>query len=69
MRITRKYDNECSDGTCPAIFDTDDPETVAFQGATLTDAQALRDVGQVPAHEGVVLLPRRLFESYLREHP
>jgi hypothetical protein len=69
MRITRKYDNECSDGTCPAIFDTDDPETVAFQGATLTDTQALRDVGQVPPHEGVVLLPRRLFESYLREHP
>ena len=24
MRITRKYDNGCSDGTCPAIFDTDD---------------------------------------------
>lgn len=66
MRITRKY-GTCSDGTCPAILDTDDPEMVAFQGTTLTDPQALRDVGQVPAHETVVLLPRSLFEAYLRE--
>jgi len=66
MRITRKHGG-CSDGTCPAIYDTDDPEVVAVQGATLTDAQALQDVGQVPGHESVVLLPRSLFESYAKE--
>jgi hypothetical protein len=68
MRITRRHGG-CSDGTCPAIYDTDDPEVVAVQGATLTDAAALRDIGTVPGHEGVVLLPRRIFESYGKEGP
>ena len=63
MRITRTH-RGCSDGTCPAIYDTDDPDVLAVQGATLTDAQALDDIGAVPGHETVVLLPRSLFESY-----
>jgi hypothetical protein len=65
VRITRKY-GDCSDGTCPAIMETDNPEVVAFQGARLTDPEALGDVGDVPAHEGVVLLPRALVDEYLR---
>lgn len=68
MRITASY-GDCSDGTCPAIHDTDDPELVAFQGSTLTDPQALADIGDVPAHEGVVLLPRALVEGYMRGRP
>ena len=48
MRITRKH-GECSDGTCPAVYDTDDPEMVGVQGAILTDAQALGDIGEIPA--------------------
>ncbi len=68
MRITRKH-GECSDGTCPAVYDTDDPAMVGVQGAILTDAQALADIGEIPAHESVVLLPRSLFESYARERP
>ena len=68
MRITRRTGG-CSDGTCPAIYDTDDPAVVAVQGATLTDAVALADIGQVPGHESVVLLPRSLFESYAKEGP
>ena len=66
MRITRKY-GDCSDGTCPALYDTDDPELIAVQGTTLADAQALADIGQVPGHESVVLLPRGLVERYARE--
>ena len=66
VRITRKY-GDCHDGTCPAIMETDDPGVIAFQGAHLTDPQALADVGDVPAHEGVVLLPRSLVEDYLRQ--
>jgi len=65
MRITRKH-GECSDGTCPAVYDTDDPEMVGVQGAILADVQALADIGEIPAHESVVLLPRSLFESYVR---
>jgi hypothetical protein len=68
MRITRKH-GECSDGTCPAVYDTDDPEMVGVQGAILTDVQALGDIGEIPAHESVVLLPRSLFESYVRGRP
>ena len=68
MRITRKH-GECSDGTCPAVYDTDDPEMVGVQGAILTDVHALGDIGEIPAHESVVLLPRSLFESYVRGRP
>ena len=63
MRLTRKLSG-CDDGTCPAIWDTDDPQLVAVQGAILTDPQALRRPGQVPAHEQVVLLPRAILDGY-----
>jgi hypothetical protein len=63
VQFTRKH-SDCNDGTCPAIWDTDDPELVGVQG-TLTDARS--GLGQVPPHEQVVLIPRHLLESYLKE--
>jgi len=68
MRITGKVGG-CDDGTCPAIYDTDDPALVAVQGSTLTDPQARADIGEIPAHETVVVLPRSLLEGYARERP
>ena len=65
MHLTRKLSG-CDDGTCPAIWDTDDPQLVAVQGAVLTDPQARADLGEIPAHEQVVLLPRKIFDSYAR---
>ena len=65
MRLTRKSGG-CDDGTCPAIYDTDDPELVAVQGAILVDPQARADAGHVPAHEQVVLLPRAILDGYRR---
>ena len=65
MRLTRKH-GDCDDGTCPAIWDTDDPQLVAVQGAILTDPQARADLGEIPAHEQVVLLPRKILDSYAR---
>ena len=65
MRLTRKQ-GDCDDGTCPAIWDTDDPQLVAVQGAILTDPQARADLGEIPAHEQVVLLPRKILDSYAR---
>jgi hypothetical protein len=65
MHLTRKLSG-CDDGTCPAVWDTDDPELVAVQGTVLTDPQALADLGQVPAHEQVVLLPREILDGYRR---
>jgi hypothetical protein len=69
MRIIRNAagDGGCSDGTCPTIYDTDDPELIAVQGAILTDAPALADIGEIPGHETVVLIPRGLLEGYRRE--
>lgn len=68
MHLTRKY-GTCNDGTCPAIWDTSDPAMVGVQGATLTDPEALADLGRIPGHERVVLIPRDLLMGYLKEHP
>jgi hypothetical protein len=68
MRVIRAH-GDCSDGTCPTIYDLDDPQLVAVQGATVTDPQALDGLGEIPAHETVVMLPRSLIESYARERP
>ena len=68
VHLTRKFDN-CNDGTCPAIWDTSDPAMVGVQGDKLTDPEALADLGQIPGHERVVLIPRELLMSYLLEHP
>ena len=65
MRLTRKLAG-CDDGTCPAMWDTDDPELVAVRGAILTDAEALADAGPGAAHEQVVLVPRAYLEGYRR---
>jgi hypothetical protein len=61
MRITRRH-RGCDDGTCPAIYDTDDPEMVGVQGAKLTEP--LGGLGEVPGHETVVLIPRSLLASW-----
>lgn len=68
MRLTKKH-GDCDDGTCPAMWDTDDPELVAIRGAVLTDAEALADAGPGAAHERVVLLPRSILESYRSGRP
>ena len=39
------------------------------KGAALTDPEARADLGQVPAHEQVVLLPRAILEGYGRTRP
>jgi hypothetical protein len=66
MRLTEKH-GTCDDGTCPAIWDTDDPALIAVQGSALVDPEARADLGEIPAHEQVVLLPRTLLDSYRRQ--
>jgi hypothetical protein len=67
MHITATH-RRCSDGTCPAVHDTDDPALIAVQGSALTDPEARADLGVIPAHEVVVVvLPWSLLESYARE--
>jgi len=67
VHFTRIH-RDCNDGTCPAILDTDDPALIGVQGAVLTDPQARSEL-QIPGHEQVVLIPRRLLETYYRESP
>ena len=38
-----------------------------MQGSALTDPEAGADLGDIPAHEEVVVLPQSLLESYARE--
>lgn len=62
-RVTNRHrDPGCHDSACPTVWDTDDPATVAVQGAKLT--APLEGLGEVPGHEGVVLIPRALLESW-----
>ena len=65
MRLTRKR-RGCDDGTCPAIWDTDDPQLVAVQGAISPIPRRGPTSARSPAHEQVVLLPRAILESYAR---
>lgn len=66
MRITGTH-RRSSDGTCPAIHDTDDPALIAVQGSAPRDPHARADLGYIPAYEEVAVLPRSLLESYARK--
>lgn len=63
MRLTDKF-SECRDDHCPAIRDTSDPALVAIQGEILADPEALADLGAIPGHENVVVIPRSLLAAY-----
>jgi hypothetical protein len=57
MHLTRKIAGTgCEDKTCPAIWETDQPGTLAVQGARLMPAQRGALEG-VPADEDLVLIP------------
>jgi hypothetical protein len=60
MRLTRKLEGGCNDVTCPAVWETDDPETIAVQGTLITDEEIIAGAGRVPGHEALVLVPRDL---------
>ena len=43
------------------------PRRDRLPGHQLTDPAALADIAEIPAHEGVVLLPRSLVDDWLRQ--
>jgi hypothetical protein len=57
MELTRKLAGTCDDATCPAVWETSDPETVAIQGPHLAEPGVSLGEG-----ETVVLIPRALLE-------
>lgn len=61
LQRTRKIAGDCSDGTCPQVNETTDPELAAVQGY-LPSAAELAAWG-IPDGEGVVLVPRSLLAA------
>jgi hypothetical protein len=61
-RITRKI-IDCEDRSCPALWETDDPELTAIQG-TLPAGDDLQAAGQIPAHEGILFVPTALLRAW-----
>ncbi len=55
-QLTRKLAGDCAGNQCPAVYETDDPELVGVQGTLHLEPGT-------PAHEAVVLVPRRLLEG------
>ena len=62
VQRTRKIAGDCSDGTCPRLDETTEPDVIAVQGY-LPSAPDAATMG-IPAGEGVVLVPRSLLDSY-----
>jgi hypothetical protein len=61
-RITRKL-SDCEDRTCPALWETDDPELTGIQGA-LPAGDDLGAAGEIPAHEGILFVPTALLHAW-----
>jgi hypothetical protein len=55
-------------GQSPTLFATDrtDRRTFIAQGWVVTDAQALADVGPIPAGEAIVEIPEDVLKFYQR---
>jgi hypothetical protein len=58
VELTRKLSDRCDDATCPAVWETSDPATVAIQGQHLAEPGVRLADG-----ETVVLIPRSLLEG------
>ena len=61
LQRTRKISGGCSDGTCPQVNETTEPETLAVQGYLPSPDEAAA-MG-IPSGEGVVLVPRSLLAA------
>jgi hypothetical protein len=58
VELIRKLAGTCDDATCPAVWETSDPETVAIQGPHLAEPGVSMSEG-----EAVVLIPRTLLKG------
>ncbi len=65
MRLTF-LGKETQGGNSPTLWDTDDDQYV-IQGFTL-DAEALAQVGNVPAGEAVIRVPKKLMRHLKDAH-
>ncbi|MGQ0715742.1 MAG: hypothetical protein ACT4NP_00270 [Pseudonocardiales bacterium] len=63
-------DPESNVGDSPTLFATDrtDRKTYIVQGWNVTDAEALADVGPVPAGEGIIEVPEEVLKYWVRRY-
>ena len=68
-RLLGKDPNSQVDNS-PTLFVTDRTDRVTYiaQGWTVTDPQALADVGPVPDHETLIEIPEDVLMMYLRRY-
>jgi hypothetical protein len=62
LQRTEKIAGSCSSGPCPAIHETNKPDTMAVQGY-VPAPEELAAMG-LPAGETVVVVPRGLLDQY-----
>jgi hypothetical protein len=63
-KITRKIGGGCADRSCPAVWELDDPEMVGIQGSLPVAGDDLSGAGEIPSHEGVLIVPRALLLAW-----
>ncbi|MGH3697192.1 MAG: hypothetical protein ACRDRX_24960 [Pseudonocardiaceae bacterium] len=63
-------DPESFEGESPTLFATDRADRVTYiaQGWTVTDPQALADIGPVPDHETLIEIPEDVLKFYVRRY-
>ncbi len=55
-------DPETQHGTSPTVWD--DGDCYVIQGWRVTDVEALAEIGEIPAHETVVRIPKRMMPFF-----
>lgn len=66
MHVTATH-RRCSDGSCPAVHDTDDPALIAVRGSARRGPRARAGLANFPGREEAVVLAWSLLESHVRE--
>lgn len=52
----------CEEDECPKVWD--DGDSYVIQGWRITDPAVLAEVGEIPAHETVLRIPKRLMQFF-----
>jgi hypothetical protein len=63
-------DPESTEGDSPTLYATDRTDRVTYiaQGWRVTDPEALKQIGDVPAHETLIEIPEDVLKYYARRY-
>jgi hypothetical protein len=63
-KITRKTAGNCEDKTCPAVWDTTDPDWVGIRIKRPDLTDDLTAAGETPADEMTGFIPRAILDAW-----